>query len=191
MNKERVHNLSIFIDAGFYNNLQLHYHANFDFVLFKKHVEQVLSDTVGPLNMLHVFYYDCLPFADGSESDSLHKRQTYFNFLRTQPGVIIREGTVMRHGDTYIQKGVDMLLGLDMAEECNKGVVTLIGLVAGDADFLPAIRYASSRGVQVCLLHGPKGTYADSLWSSADKRIEIDSDFVSKIARQYNSMHKE
>ena len=33
------------------------------------------------------------------------------------------------------------------------------------------------------LVHGPRSTYADELWSAADERIAIDDDFMDEVAR--------
>ena len=186
MNRDSLskNSLSMFIDAGHYNALQKVFQTNFDFLHFVDEVQKSLAERVGPLELSHIFYYDCLPHPD--EVDAIPKRRAYFNFLKAQPGVQIREGTLVKRGDTYQQKGVDLLLGLDVAEECNKRLMTHLVLVTGDADLVPAIKYASHKGVQVWLFHGPRYTYADTLWSAADGRVEIDEDFVRRISRLSN-----
>ena len=50
-----------------------------------------------------------------------------------------------------IQKGVDMRLGLDVASLATKGRVDQIILVAGDADFVPAVKLARREGIDVVL----------------------------------------
>lgn len=49
------------------------------------------------------------------------------------------------------QKGVDMRLGLDVASMAFKQQVNQIVLVAGDADFVPAVKLARREGVDVVL----------------------------------------
>lgn len=49
------------------------------------------------------------------------------------------------------QKGVDMRLGLDVAAMAFKKQVNQIILVAGDADFVPAVKLARREGVDVVL----------------------------------------
>jgi uncharacterized protein (TIGR00288 family) len=50
-----------------------------------------------------------------------------------------------------VQKGVDMRLGLDVASLAFKKQVDQIILVAGDADFVPAVKLARREGIDVVL----------------------------------------
>ncbi len=49
------------------------------------------------------------------------------------------------------QKGVDMKMGLDIASLAFKGFVKRIVMVAGDADFVPAAKFARREGIDVVL----------------------------------------
>jgi len=50
------------------------------------------------------------------------------------------------------QKGVDMRLGLDIAALTLKAHISAIVLVAGDSDFVPAMKFARREGEQVFLI---------------------------------------
>jgi hypothetical protein len=50
------------------------------------------------------------------------------------------------------QKGVDMRIGLDIASLTMKGHAQIIVLVAGDSDFVPAMKFARREGAQVFLV---------------------------------------
>jgi NYN domain len=50
------------------------------------------------------------------------------------------------------QKGVDMRLGLDIAALTLKRHIDVLVLVAGDSDFVPAMKFARREGVQVYLV---------------------------------------
>jgi uncharacterized LabA/DUF88 family protein len=50
------------------------------------------------------------------------------------------------------QKQVDMKIGLDIAWLSSKSIVERIILVTGDADFIPAMKFARREGVQVVLV---------------------------------------
>lgn len=193
MNKE-LNRLSIFIDGGHYNAIQRYYQRDFDFLKFLQEAQNRLIEQIGVLSPLHSFYYDCEPYTDVNsspeEKEALSKRRAYFNFLRSQT-VRVREGTVVRRAldngqATFQQKKVDLLLGLDIAEECSKRLMSHLVLVAGDGDLVPAVEFASHKGVQTWLLHGPRNMCSDSLWSAADGRIEIDSNFASLISKSTN-----
>jgi len=70
------------------------------------------------------------------------------------------------------QKGVDMRIGLDMASLSLKKLSSLIVLVTGDSDFVPAMKFARREGAQgflVTLGHGvkePMRHHADVVISS-------------------------
>ena len=50
------------------------------------------------------------------------------------------------------QKGVDMRLGLDIAAITLKGHADVFVLVAGDSDFVPAMKFARREGAQLFLV---------------------------------------
>lgn len=52
---------------------------------------------------------------------------------------------------TAKQKGVDIKIGIDIASLSIKRLVEKIVLIAGDSDFIPAIKLARTEGVQVVL----------------------------------------
>lgn len=190
MNKE-VNRPSIFIDGGHYNAVQKYYQTGFDFPRFMNEARNRLTREIGTLNIIHTFYYDCEPYTDinstPEEVEILTKRRSYFNFLRSRT-ITVREGLAVKRTAedgqaSYHQKRVDLLLGLDIAEECNKGLMSHAVLISGDGDLVPAVEFASRRSVQVWLLHGPRSACSDSLWAAADGRIEIDPEFAKKVAR--------
>lgn len=51
----------------------------------------------------------------------------------------------------FVQKGVDMRIGLDIASMAYKGQVTQIVLIAGDSDFVPAAKHARREGIDFIL----------------------------------------
>lgn len=51
----------------------------------------------------------------------------------------------------FVQKGVDMRIGLDIASLAYKHQVTRIVLIAGDSDFVPAAKHARREGIDFIL----------------------------------------
>jgi hypothetical protein len=70
------------------------------------------------------------------------------------------------------QKGVDMRLGLDIAALTLKAHVSVIVLVTGDSDFVPAMKFARREGAQVLLVPLGHAIRADMLEHS-DRVLEI------------------
>lgn len=49
----------------------------------------------------------------------------------------------------FKQKGVDVRIGLDMAHLSSRKIVDKIAIVAGDSDFIPAMKYARREGILI------------------------------------------
>lgn len=195
--------LAIFIDGGYYNALSTrHYNVRLDFPKFISEVTNIVaSKTPEPIEVLRTLFFDCLPYQ--SATPTAHERQLYanklgfFNYLETLPRVQVRKGVLAYRGNNdkgqpiFMQKKVDLLLGLDFAELSTKGHITHLALIAGDSDYCPAVEFAKRESVCVWLFHGPafspitrESTYAQELWTLADERHQIDQAFINKVKRQ-------
>lgn len=81
-----------------------------------------------------------------------------------RPGILKKTGPTVEITATDLkptirQKGVDMRIGLDMANLTIKRCVRVIVLVTGDSDFVPAMKFARREGAQIFLVtmgHGVK-----------------------------------
>ncbi|MDJ0761754.1 MAG: NYN domain-containing protein [Myxococcota bacterium] len=67
------------------------------------------------------------------------------------------------------QKGVDMRIGLDIASIAGKRIVDILVLVAGDADFIPAMKIARKEGLLV---------YLESLGHGVSRELKVHADIV-------------
>jgi len=73
------------------------------------------------------------------------------------------------------QKGVDMKIGIDIASLAYKKLVNQIILIAGDADFISAIKLARQEGIDFIL---------DPLWSNIDDRLYEHTDGIYSVSPQ-------
>lgn len=103
---------------------------------------------------------------DGLPDSGPHR---YQRALRSCNGVQLRSGQLIEWGDRRTQKAVDTRLVADMVISAMSREVTDIVLVSGDADMLPGVEEAVSRGVRVHLY----GFGWDSM--SANLRYSCDS----------------
>lgn len=53
---------------------------------------------------------------------------------------------------SFVQKGVDMRIGLDMANYAQTHAVDILSLVTNDTDCVPAMKYVRRAGLQVTLI---------------------------------------
>ena len=72
------------------------------------------------------------------------------------------------------QKGVDMRIGLDIASLAERDLVTQIILISGDADFVPAAKYARRRGIDFVL---------DPMWRKVSTSLNEHVDGIKSSAR--------
>ena len=123
-------------------------------------------------------YFSALPYDVGHR----RKAQKFFSYLGSI-GVKVRLGSLLPRGGIFVQKGVDILLALDMVEACNDPTIKEIHLLAGDGDFCPLIKMAKGAGKTVVLHHGPRETVSGMLIRLADKTVEMDSHWESTYLR--------
>lgn len=81
----------------------------------------------------------------------------------------------------FQQKGVDIKIGLDVAWLASKSLVDRIILVTGDADFVPAMKFARKEGLQVVLIKLGEKRISDSLEIHSDYVRNNSNDEIKKI----------
>ena len=186
--------LTIFVDGGYIAKLGAEFGTWVDMEKLSTEIrDEIAGTTFEPLDLTRTYYYDCLPYQSSpptpEEAQRFSRKRRYFTALRKLPRYTVREGRLMYRGldangePIFQQKRVDLMIGLDFALLAAKHQITHAAVVAGDSDLLPAFEVAQGEGVVVSLVHGPRSTYADELWSAADDRITIDQDFMDKVAR--------
>lgn len=149
--------------------------------------------------LLHVLYYDCAPYT-GTTRLPVSGEQFIFNGsdhwlkeLASKDRFAVRRGVLKFRGykpkkipianapltdadfkPDFEQKGVDMRIGLDMANFSAMRSVDRLILVSGDTDCLPAMKHARINGLQVVLVTFPSHTIAPELrWhSDFERRVE-------------------
>lgn len=146
--------------------------------------------------LLRILYYDCAPYngkarlpVSGTEheftgSDSWLRELATKNLFAVRRGVLKfrgfkprkipiadRELTDADFKPDFEQKGVDMRIGLDMANHAVLRSVDRIILVTGDTDCLPAMKHARINGLQIVLATLPNHKVApELLWHSDFER---------------------
>jgi len=142
---------------------------------------------------LRTYVYDCLPYK--SDPPTIEQQKLYagkvkfFNALKKLPSFEIRFGKQRPRGIDFIEKGVDVLLAVDLVRLSLKSQIQKAFLLAGDADYVPAVKAAKDEGVSVTLYHsisvqdvgGRKLLkYSNELWDACDERESIDNDLVNR-----------
>ena len=192
--------VAIFVDGAHFGALSRDAGVAVDYSLLAERIrDRIAEDTAEPLDILRTYYYDCPPFlSEPPTPEELQResgRHRFFDALSYLPRFEVRLGRLQHQGyrpdgsPIFQQKQVDLLLGLDLALLSVRGWITHVALVAGDGDFVPAVRAAKQEGVAVWLFHGPRAgaggaaAYSSALHREADGRAEMDAAFMASVAR--------
>jgi len=83
-------------------------------------------------------------------------------------------------GGQFRQKMVDVLMSIDIIDVCLDKQVEHVVIIAGDADFVPAIRKAKSFGVITHLFYHPSSVH-DELLDEIDELHVISQELIDKL----------
>lgn len=107
-----------------------------------------------------IFFYDAPPFQKENNIDRKNKSKkiSYNKFISSikKQGIIVREGRTQRVKFNkifiYKQKGVDMLLGIDMISMINDySDIKIAILLTGDSDFVPVVNKLKENNIKSIL----------------------------------------
>ena len=90
------------------------------------------------------------------DEDRYRMKKGFYNKLKRFPRFEVKYGRLQIIGGEFKQKGVDVLMSLDIADKCFENQIQHAVIVAGDSDFIPAIRRAKNYGAIVHLFCNKK-----------------------------------
>jgi uncharacterized LabA/DUF88 family protein len=133
-----------------------------------------------------IFYYNCPPFQGTPPTEEQERRKAgYDKFISKLDlsGIKIREGRCQMINNEYAQKGVDVLLSIDLVRNAAK--MKSFILVACDTDFVPAINDIREKNkVKVILYYfkdkNSKFSMSDHILSVCDKKVILEKDDFDK-----------
>jgi uncharacterized LabA/DUF88 family protein len=134
------------------------------------------------------YVYDCPPYQSPNPTDAEKKRKSdadrFFTALDRLPRFEIRFGRLRKTNSQppYEQKGVDVLLSVDLVKLSSSNKIDKAILVSGDSDFVPAVRAAKDAGVIVELYYSPAQNLSNELFQICDDRFPITRDLIDKCA---------
>ena len=136
--KERV---MVFIDgSNLYHVLNQHFSRND--IKFGKFAEKLAGDR----NLVRTYYYNIKQEQKGRGSEDQEK---FLSALYDIPYLEVKLGIVKQRGDAMVEKGVDMMIGVDILKNAYEDLCDTAILVSGDGDFYPALQAAKDQGKHV------------------------------------------
>jgi uncharacterized LabA/DUF88 family protein len=183
MNTSRM---AIFIDGAYFDSIvrddcggcRVDYHA-------------LAIKIAGDIELLRAYYCNCLPYQGHPptpyERQRFSQAQRFYSALRSLPRFEVREGMLVHRGNDengspiYVQKGVDLQLGVDLVLLSAKQRISHAAIIAGDSDLIPAINVSKNEGVLVHLYHGTSAHR--KLIEASDEQTQITPEFLSDVQR--------
>ena len=104
--------------------------------------------------------------------------QKFLLKLKRLPRFEVKLGKLQLIGNQFRQKMVDVLMSLDITNMCYENQIQHAILIAGDSDFIPAIRKAKNYGAIVHLYYHPKSVHNEIL-DEIDEFHEINENLIN------------
>ena len=136
--KERV---MVFIDgSNLYHVLNQHFSRND--IRFGKFAEKL----AGERELVRTYYYNV---KQESNAKGVEEQQKFLSALYEIPYLEVKLGIVKQRGEAMVEKGVDMMIGVDILKNAYEDLYDSAILVSGDGDFYPALQAAKDQGKHV------------------------------------------
>jgi len=142
----------IFIDGGYLKqwieeDLKLKI-DDFHFAEFSLYVLHMALKKPENAILVRTYYYDGLAEPDDKEYES--QKQTHNRIIDDFSSYEIRTGRLIRDKQKqFRQKGVDVLMAIDMIEKANSNQYDIGIVVAGDLDHVEAVKLVKNKGKQI------------------------------------------
>ena len=111
------------------------------------------------------------------------QKKKFYNKLKKHPRFEVNYGRLQIIGGEFKQKGVDVLMSLDIVDKCFENQIQHAIIVAGDSDFIPAIRRAKNYGAIVHLFCSKKKINR-GLLNEVDEFHELTYSFVKNLKKE-------
>ena len=181
--KERV---MVFIDgSNLYHVLNQHF-SRYD-IKFGKFAEKLAGDR----ELVRTYYYN-IKQENGKGAEEQEK---FLSALYEIPYLEVKLGIVKQRGDAMVEKGVDMMIGVDILKNAYEDLYDSAILVSGDGDFYPALQAAKDQGRHVEIAAFDTNISPETA-RIADLHIKLNKTFfsslwmtksdVKKASRSYN-----
>jgi len=185
MEERIIEKVGIFVDGGYVDRVLLD-----EFNRTRISYGKLSQKLAAGREILRTYYYHCPPYQSHSptpeERNRFSNAERFFASLNQLPRYEVRLGKLARHrrddgSIEYKQKGVDILLAIDLVQLSAKNLITHAVLFASDSDYVPAIHRAKDNGVTIHLVHGNRSNISSNLWTECDDRTQIDQAFIDSI----------
>lgn len=97
--------------------------------------------------VIRTYYYDAI--VDEREKEKRQEQTSFFSRIRNVPFCTVRLGRLIKTEQDYRQKGVDILMAIDMLTKAYANHYEIAILFAGDGDFVDLVEAVKDAGKRV------------------------------------------
>ena len=108
--------------------------------------------------------------------------QKFITKLKRLPRFEVKLGRLQLIGNKFKQKMVDILMSLDIVDMCFDEQIQQAILIAGDSDFIPAIKKAKNYGAIIHLYYHPSSVHNEIL-DEIDELHEITEELINSCKK--------
>jgi len=120
-------------------------------------------------------------YKEEKEDNLMHtEKQKFIDRLQRLSRFEVKKGKLQLIGGEFRQKMVDVLMSLDIVDKCFDKQIQHAILIAGDADFVPAIKKAKDYGAIIHLYYHPSSIH-DKLLDEIDESCLLTQELIDKI----------
>jgi len=170
---------AIYIDGGYFSKVLKNYFNTEKIDLLK------LCNEISKKNRferLRTYFYHCLPIIRKDNPQDINKKanmQKFLSNIKRLPRFEVKLGKLQLIENIFKQKMIDVLMSLDIATMTYENQVQQVVLIAGDADFIPAIKKAKDYGAIVHLYYHPSSVH-NELLDEIDELHEITEELINE-----------
>ena len=175
---------AVFIDNGYFAKVLKNEfdQAKLDFLKFSEALCR------GSERFRTYFYY-CMPhqsqYPTEEESARTSSANKFYSSLKKHPRFEVRLGRLSRISSSppiFEQKGVDVLMSVDLVRLSWSQTIDRAILVTGDSDFVPAVQAAKDAGIIVELVYSARQHVSEELFHACDERYQITKALIEGVA---------
>jgi len=128
--------------------------------------------------LIRTYYYDAI--VDETEKDKRQAQKNFFSTLSRAPFCTVRLGRLIKTKGGYRQKGVDILMAIDMLTKAYENHYEIAILVAGDGDFVDLVEAVKDTGKRVYGAYIPNNI-SDKLMECFDVAITLPENILKGL----------
>ena len=165
---------AIFIDAGYLIKLLKIKGRKIDFL-------KLSNELTSGTERVMTFFYDTLPLQGTPKGNMLYARdQRFHHALNSLDKFQVKLGRQQRINGKYVQKGVDMRLGIDLVQMSMKKDIDKAIIISADSDFEYAVEKAQQAGAQVALAYFNISKINSQFLQRVDEKILLTDEMLDR-----------